>query len=77
MPGIPSVCCIRANQARANRNFQTFEAVRGNLYEIWQGMEFLGEVEVVRRATAAPRLYGDRAAGAQSEYEGRVQATGE
>ncbi len=32
---------------------------------------------MVKRATAAPRLYGDRALTAQSEYEGRVEATGD
>lgn len=37
----------------------------------------MGEVEVVRRATSAPRLYGDHAMTAQSEYEGRVEATGD
>lgn len=65
----------RGRELRSIGDFQTYEAIRGKLYEIWRGESFLGEVEVVRRATAAPRLYGDRAIAAQSEYEGRVEAT--
>lgn len=67
----------RGRELRSIGDFQTYEAIRGNLYEIWRGEAFLGEVEVVRRATSAPRLYGDRAMAAQSEYEGRVEATGD
>jgi len=67
----------RGRQLRSIGDFQTYEAIRGNLYEIWRGETFLGEVEVVRRANSAPRLYGDRAMTAQSEYEGRVEATGD
>lgn len=67
----------RGRELRSIGDFQTYEAIRGKLYEIWRGEKFLGEVEVVRRATAAPRLYGDRAMAAQSEYEGRVEATGD
>lgn len=67
----------RGRELRPLGDFQTYEAVRGRLYEIWHGHELLGEVEVVKRATAAPRLYGDRALTAQSEYEGRVEATGD
>lgn len=67
----------RGRQLRTIGDFQAFEAVRGNLYEIWKDEAFLGEVEVVRRATSAPRLFGDRALAAQSEYEGRVKATGD
>ena len=65
----------RGRELRSLGDFQTYEAIRGRLYEIWRGKDFLGEVEVVKRATAAPRLYGDRALTAQSEYEGRVEAT--
>lgn len=65
----------RGRELRSLGDFQTYEAIRGKLYEIWRGKDFLGEVEVVKRATAAPRLYGDRALTAQSEYEGRVEAT--
>ena len=65
----------RGRELRSLGDFQTYEAIRGRLYEIWRGHELLGEVEVVKRATAAPRLYGDRALTAQSEYEGRVEAT--
>lgn len=67
----------RGRELRSIGDFQTYEAIRGNLYEIWRSEAFLGEVEVVRRATSAPRLYGDRAMTAQSEYEGRVEATGD
>jgi very-short-patch-repair endonuclease len=67
----------RGRQLRSLGDFQTYEAIRGKLYEIWRDQDFLGEVEVVKRATAAPRLYGDRALTAQSEYEGRVEATGD
>jgi very-short-patch-repair endonuclease len=67
----------RGRELRSIGDFQTYEVIRGKLYEIWRGDRFLGEVEVVRRATAAPRLYGDRAIAAQSEYEGRVEATGD
>jgi very-short-patch-repair endonuclease len=67
----------RGRELRSIGDFQTYEAIRGKLYEIWRDETFLGEVEVVRRATAAPRLYGDRAIAAQSEYEGRVEATGD
>lgn len=67
----------RGRQLRSIGDFETYEAIRGNLYEIWRGEKFLGEVEVVRRANSAPRLYGDRAMTAQSEYEGRVEATGD
>jgi hypothetical protein len=67
----------RGRELRSIGDFQTYESIRGKLYEIWRDETFLGEVEVVRRATAAPRLYGDRAIAAQSEYEGRVEATGD
>jgi very-short-patch-repair endonuclease len=67
----------RGRELRSLGDFQTFEAIRGKVYEIWRGQDFLGEVEVVKRATAAPRLYGDRVLTAQSEYEGRVEATGD
>jgi len=65
----------RGRELRSLGDFQTYEAIRGKLYEIWRDQTFLGEVEVVKRATAAPKLYGDRVMTAQSEYEGRVDAT--
>ena len=67
----------RGRELRSLGDFQTYEAVRGRLYEIWRGQVLLGEVEVVKRATATPRLYGDRVLTAQSEYEGRIEATGD
>jgi very-short-patch-repair endonuclease len=67
----------RGRMLRSIGDFETYEAIRGRLYEIWRDQELLGEVEVVKRATAAPKLFGDRAMAAQSEYEGRVEATGD
>jgi very-short-patch-repair endonuclease len=67
----------RGRELRSLGDFQTYEAVRGRLYEVWRDQEFLGEVEVVRRSTAAPKLYGDRAVTAQSEYEGRIELSGD
>jgi len=67
----------RGRELRSLGDFQTYEAIRGRLYEIWRSEDLLGEVEVVKRAIAAPRLYGDRALTAQSEYEGRIEATGD
>ena len=62
----------KGRQLRSLGDFQTYEAVQGKLYEVWKDDEFLGEVEVVRRALNAPRLFGDRVATERSEYEGRV-----
>lgn len=67
----------RGRELRSLGDFQTFEAIRGKLYEIWNEDVFQGEVEVVKRATSAPRLFGDRVVTAQSEYEGRVELTGD
>ena len=67
----------RGRKLQSLGDFETYEAVRGKLYEIWRGAKLLGHVEVIKRATAAPRLYGDRALTAQSEYEGRVEADGD
>lgn len=67
----------RGRKLRSIGDFDPYEAVRGKLYEIWRDEVLLGEVEVVKRATAAPRLFGDRAVAAQSEYEGRVSSTGD
>lgn len=62
---------------RALDDMQPYEAIRGSLYEIWRGDTFLGEVGVVKRAVSNPRIYGDRVVTAQSEYEGRVESTGD
>lgn len=67
----------RGRELRSIGDFNTFEAIRGRLYEIWKSERFVGEVEVIKRATASPRLYGDRAVAAQSEYEGRVEHNGD
>jgi len=67
----------RGRELRSLGDFQTFEAIRGKLYEIWNEDVFQGEVEVVKRATSAPRLFGDRVVTAQSEYEGRIELTGD
>ena len=49
-----------------------YEVSKGHLYEIWSDDTFLGEVEVLSRATAAPRVYGSQLVIARSEYEGWV-----
>ncbi len=67
----------QGRELRKLGDFQTYEAISGKLYEIWRGERFLGEVEVLKRATTAPRLYGAHAQTEQSEYEGRVELTGE
>ena len=67
----------RGRKLRSIGDFDPYEAIRGKLYEIWRDEVFLGEVEVVKRAMAAPRLFGDRAVTAQSEYEGRLPTTGD
>jgi len=67
----------RGRELRKLGDFEWYEAIRGQLYEIWMADKFAGEVEVLRRATASPRLYGDHVLTAQSEYEGRVQVTGD
>lgn len=67
----------RGRELRSLGDFQTFEAVRGRLYEVWKDDVLLGEVEVVKRAVSAPRLYGDRVMTEQSEYEGRVEVNGD
>ena len=67
----------RGRELRSLGDFQTYESIRGKLYEIWRDGSFLGEVEVAKRATAAPRLYGDRVLVPQSEYEGRIESTGD
>lgn len=67
----------QGRELRSLGDFRTYEAIRGKLYEIWSEDVFQGEVEVVKRATSAPRLFGDRVMTAQSEYEGRVETTGD
>jgi hypothetical protein len=67
----------QGRELRKLGDFQTYEAISGKLYEIWRGERFLGEVEVLKRATTAPRLYGAHAQTEQSEYAGRVELTGE
>ena len=54
-----------------------YETIKGQTYEIWLGDQLAGDVEVLSRATAAPRLYGNQIMVARSEYEGHVEATGE
>ena len=52
------------------------EAVRGNLYEICGEGESIGEVEVIRRATAASRLNGDQMLGG-SQQGGQIGSSGD
>lgn len=54
-----------------------YEVVKASLYDIWINGHFAGEVEVLSRATQAPRLYGSQVVTAKSEYEGVVGETGE
>jgi hypothetical protein len=58
-------------------DIQPYEAVQGLRYELWKADDFLGEVEVIKRATASPRLYGGQVQIPKSEYEGRVERTGD
>lgn len=77
---VPFDAAIREPNGRKLRSLDDidpYEAIRGSLYEIWKGELFLGEVEVIKRATANPRLYGDRVMTTQSEYEGRISQTGD
>ena len=46
-------------------------------YEVWLDDRLAGEVEVLARAIAAPRLYGGQAIVSKSEIEGGIAATGE
>ena len=54
-----------------------YETIKGQSYEVWLGERLAGDVEVLSRATAAPRLYGNQMVVARSEYEGHVEASGE
>ena len=67
----------RGRKLRPLDDIDPYEAIRGSLYEIWKAGEYLGEVEVMKRASANPRLYGDRVMTTRSEYEGRVFQTGD
>lgn len=58
-------------------DFDWYSAVRGQLYEVWINGRLLGEVEVIKRATQAPKLYDGRAVTPQSEYEGRIEESGD
>lgn len=53
------------------------EVVKGQAYEVWLDDRLAGEVEVLARAMAAPRLYGGQAIVSKSEIEDRIAATGE
>jgi very-short-patch-repair endonuclease len=54
-----------------------YETVKGQLYEVWLGSRLAGDVEVLSRAAAAPRLYGNQMVVARSEYQGRIETSGE
>ena len=71
-PDAPTIREPKGRQLRSLGDFQTYEAVQGKLYEVWKEDEFLGEVEIVKRALSAPRLFGERASAERSEYEGRI-----
>lgn len=53
-----------------------FEVMTGTLFEVWPDEEYGGEVEVISRSVAAPRLYSGTAAVQRSQYRGTVDATG-
>lgn len=53
-----------------------YEVETATLYEIWPDGVFGGEVEVVSRATGAPKIYGGAMHIPRSEYRGTVEATG-
>lgn len=67
----------KGRKLRPLDDIEPYEAVRGSLYEIWKAEKFLGEVEVIKRATANPKLYGDKVVTTRSEYEGRVATNGD
>ena len=52
------------------------ETMRGVYFEVWAEDAHAGDVEVLSRASAAPRLYGGGAAVQRSQYRGTVNATG-
>jgi hypothetical protein len=54
-----------------------FEVQKARLYEIWLEDERAGSVEVLSRAMATPQVYGGQLRVAHSEYEGRVESTGQ
>jgi very-short-patch-repair endonuclease len=67
----------RGRELRKLGEFQWYEAIRGQLYEVWLGEDYAGEVEVIKRASSSPKLYGDHVLTARSEYEGRLERTGD
>ena len=67
----------QAEPLRPLGDFDRFQTSKGRLYEIWIGERLGGEVEVLSRATSAPRLHGHQAVIGRSEYEGFVEPTGE
>jgi very-short-patch-repair endonuclease/tRNA isopentenyl-2-thiomethyl-A-37 hydroxylase MiaE len=54
-----------------------FEVKKGKLYDVWLDSRLAGSVEVLSRATAAPKVYGGELRVAKSEYEGRIAGTNE
>ncbi|MEH6790636.1 DUF4011 domain-containing protein [Parasphingorhabdus sp.] len=54
-----------------------YEDQKDTLYSVWDDETLLGEVMVLSRASAAPKLYGDQIVVARSEYEGKVESSGE
>jgi hypothetical protein len=56
-------------------DFHWSRDLHGDRYVIWLPEGRAGEVEVLRRATGAARLYGGQAVVPRSEYEGWVEAT--
>lgn len=54
-----------------------YETAKGWSYEVWIDDRLAGEVQVLSRGTAAPRMQGSQVMIARSEYEGHVDATGD
>jgi hypothetical protein len=65
-----------------------YEVRQGHLYEVWLSpnpddqvalgdRKRAGTVEVLSRATGAARVYGDQLRVPKSEFEGKVDCTGE
>jgi hypothetical protein len=53
------------------------ELRKGHSYQVWKEDVLLGSIEVLSRAMMAPRVYGGQVQIAHSEYEVRMQSTGE
>jgi very-short-patch-repair endonuclease len=76
-PAAPGPREIPSGRKRSLDDIDWYEVVPAQLYEVWPGGSFAGEVEVLSRATGAPQIYGGAMRIPRSEYRGIVEATGE